>query len=197
MTESRAQVGPQIGKRERLVQAATRVFYEQGIEKTTIADIAREADVPVGNVYYYFKTKDQFIAAVIELHARVLSGAVAEFADLPGPAEKLKAMVCSWVEQREMAARFGCPTGSLAAELDKREDAFGGEPARVMGLLVEWAREQFAALGRADAAELAIAFVAAYQGISLLTNTFRDPQLMVTEGARLERWIDELAQGRG
>ncbi|MFD3593718.1 TetR/AcrR family transcriptional regulator [Nocardia sp. NPDC058640] len=194
MTESDAQVRPAIGKRERLVQAATRVFYQQGIEKTTIADIAREADVPVGNVYYYFKTKDQFIAAVIDLHAQVLAGAVAELADLPGPADKLKAMVRSWVEQREMAARFGCPTGSLAAELDKREDAFGGEPARVMGLLVEWAHQQFTDLGRADAAELAIAFVAAYQGISLLTNTFRDPQLMVTEGARLERWIDELSQ---
>ncbi|MFC9471196.1 TetR/AcrR family transcriptional regulator [Nocardia sp. NPDC055002] len=197
MTKSDAQLSPKIGKRERLVQAAMRVFYEQGIEKTTIADIAREADVPVGNVYYYFKTKDQFIAAVIELHAQVLSGAVTELAELPGPAEKLKAMVRSWVEQREMAARFGCPTGSLAAELDKREDAFGGQPARVIGLLVEWAREQFAGLGRTDAAELAVAFVAAYQGISLLTNTFRDPQLMVTEGARLERWIDELARESG
>ncbi|MFC9872037.1 TetR/AcrR family transcriptional regulator [Nocardia salmonicida] len=192
MTKSDAQVSPKIGKQERLVQAAMRVFYQQGIEKTTIAEIAREADVPVGNVYYYFKTKDQFVAAVIELHAQVLTGAVAEIAELPGPAERLKAMVRSWVDQREMAARYGCPFGSLAAELDKREDAFRGEPARVMGLLVDWARTQFAELGRADAAELAIAFVAAYQGISLLTNTFRDPELMVTEGARLERWIDEL-----
>ncbi|MFI1236490.1 TetR/AcrR family transcriptional regulator [Nocardia salmonicida] len=192
MTKPDAQVSPKIGKQERLVQSAMRVFYHQGIEKTTIADIAREADVPVGNVYYYFKTKDQFVAAVIELHAQVLTGAVAEFAELPGPAERLKAMVRSWVDQREMAARYGCPFGSLAAELDKREDAFRGEPARVMGLLVDWARTQFAELGRADAAELAIAFVAAYQGISLLTNTFRDPELMVTEGARLERWIDEL-----
>lgn len=192
MTKSDAQISPKIGKQERLVQAAMRVFYQQGIEKTTIAEIAREADVPVGNVYYYFKTKDQFVAAVIELHAQVLTGAVAEIAELPGPAERLKAMVRSWVDQREMAARYGCPFGSLAAELDKREDAFRGEPARVMGLLVDWARTQFAELGRTDAAELAIAFVAAYQGISLLTNTFRDPELMVTEGARLERWIDDL-----
>ncbi|MEV0539948.1 TetR/AcrR family transcriptional regulator [Nocardia salmonicida] len=192
MTKSDAQVSPKIGKQERLVQAAMRVFYQQGIEKTTIAEIAREADVPVGNVYYYFKTKDQFVAAVIELHAQVLTGAVTEIAELPGPADRLKAMVRSWVDQREMAARYGCPFGSLAAELDKREDAFRGEPARVMGLLVDWARTQFVELGRTDAAELAIAFVAAYQGISLLTNTFRDPELMVTEGARLERWIDEL-----
>ena len=46
-----------------------------------------------------------------------------------------------------------------------------------------------------DARDLAIALVASYQGISLLTNTFRDPRLMVREGRRLERWIDSLASG--
>ena len=46
------------GKRERLVAAACLVLHEQGVERTTLADIAQAADVPVGNVYYYFKTKD-------------------------------------------------------------------------------------------------------------------------------------------
>ncbi|GEM35341.1 TetR family transcriptional regulator [Nocardia neocaledoniensis NBRC 108232] len=193
MTDSVAQKKPRTGKRERLVEAAARVFYERGVEKTTIADIAQAADVPVGNVYYYFKTKDQFVQAVLETHAGVFAGIIAAIEPLPTPPERLKAMVRGWVEERDQAARYGCPTGSLAAELDKRDDAFGGAPARVMGLLIDWARTQFAEMGRPDADELAIAFVAAYQGISLLTNTFRDPELMVTEGARLERWIDELA----
>ncbi|MCA2208523.1 TetR/AcrR family transcriptional regulator [Nocardia rosealba] len=196
MTDSPTRGAPRAGKRERLVEAAARVFYEQGIEKTTIADIATAADVPVGNVYYYFKTKDQFVHAVIETHASTLAEVVAKLAPLPTPAGRLKAMVDSWVDQRELAARFGCPTGSLAAELDKRPDGFGGEPARLMSLLIDWARDQFTELGRADAAELAVAFVAAYQGISLITNTFRDPDLMITEGDRLKRWIDEVA-GRG
>ncbi|MGW5451324.1 TetR/AcrR family transcriptional regulator [Nocardia sp. NPDC003979] len=193
MTDSQTRVAPRAGKRERLVEAAARVFYEQGIEKTTIADIATAADVPVGNVYYYFKTKDQFVHAVIETHASTLAEVVARLAPLPGPAERLKAMVDSWVDQRDLAARFGCPTGSLAAELDKRPDGFGGEPARLMSLLIDWARDQFTEFGRPDAAELAVAFVAAYQGISLITNTFRDPDLMATEGDRLKRWIDEVA----
>jgi TetR/AcrR family transcriptional repressor of nem operon len=44
------------GKRERLVAAATKMLHEQGVEKTTLADTAAAADVPLGNVYYYFKT---------------------------------------------------------------------------------------------------------------------------------------------
>jgi hypothetical protein len=48
-------------------------------------------------------------------------------------------------------------------------------------------------MGRRDAPDLAVALIASYQGIALLTNTFRDPELMVREGRRLERWIDSLA----
>ena len=54
------------GKRQRLIAAASQLLHQQGAEKTTLADIAQAAEVPVGNVYYYFKTKDDIIAAVID-----------------------------------------------------------------------------------------------------------------------------------
>jgi hypothetical protein len=53
--------------------------------------------------------------------------------------------------------------------------------------------QQFRAIGRRDARDLAVALIAAYQGISLITNTFRDPELMTREARRLERWIDSLS----
>ena len=57
---------------------------------------------------------------------------------------------------------------------------------------IEWAEWQFTALGRRDAHDLAVALIASYQGIALLKNTFRDPELMTREARRLERWIDSL-----
>ena len=36
------------GKRERLTAAATQLLHQQGIERTTLADIAKAADVPAG-----------------------------------------------------------------------------------------------------------------------------------------------------
>jgi AcrR family transcriptional regulator len=56
-------LGSGLGKRDRLVAAATQLLRQQGIERSTPADIAKAADVPAGNVYYYFKTIDQVIAA--------------------------------------------------------------------------------------------------------------------------------------
>ena len=47
---------------------------------------------------------------------------------------------------------------------------------------------------RARARDLAVALLASYEGIALLANTFREPELMIREGRRLERWIDSLAR---
>jgi TetR/AcrR family transcriptional regulator, transcriptional repressor for nem operon len=185
-------VGKRPGKQARLATAAARVLHEQGVEKTTLADIARAADVPVGNVYYYFKTKDQLVQAAIDAQRQALQATIASLDALPAPQERLNALVRGWVDQRDVAARHGCPTGTLAAELDKRADGLDRAVADVMRRLVDWIEGQFEAMGRSDARELAVALFAAYQGISLLTNTFRDPELMATEGRRLERWIDSL-----
>ncbi|MGO4612953.1 TetR/AcrR family transcriptional regulator [Nocardia sp. 2YAB30] len=183
---------PQAGKRERLAAAAARVFHEQGVEKTTIADIARSAEVPVGNVYYYFKTKDQLVQAALGAHTRNLRDLITVLEQHDTPQDRLKALVRGWVDQREVVAQFGCPTGTLAVELGKRADGLDREAATGMRALIDWVERQFAAMGRGDAGELAVALIASYQGISLLTNAFHEPELMVAEGARLERWIDSL-----
>ena len=96
-------------------------------------------------------------------------------------------------DQRELVAVSGCPQGSLCSELDKRGGELAGECAQLMAIPIDWVEKQFREMGRRDARDLAVALIASYQGIALLTNTFRDPDLMVREGRRLERWIDSLA----
>lgn len=168
------------------------MLYRQGVEKTTLADIAQAADVPVGNVYYYFKTKDQLVGAAIDAHAQNLQQMITALDRLPTPQDRLKALLHGWIEHRDLTAQYGCPTGTLASELDKRADGLDHLIAKVIQVLLDWAERQFLQMGRSDARELAVALIAAYQGISLLTNTFRDPELMTTEGRRLEHWINSL-----
>ncbi|UWX97444.1 TetR family transcriptional regulator [Arthrobacter zhaoxinii] len=47
--------------RRLLIDTALRLFASQGYEKTTMRAIALEADVSVGNAYYYFRSKDDLI----------------------------------------------------------------------------------------------------------------------------------------
>ncbi|MEV5569170.1 TetR/AcrR family transcriptional regulator [Spirillospora sp. NPDC052269] len=180
-------------KRRRLTAAAADVVHRQGAERTTIADIAKAADVPVGNVYYYFKTKDDLVEAALSEHAGHLAAITAELDALPDPLDRLKALVDGWVGQRDIAARYGCPTGTLATELGKREDGgLGEEAGRVIRLLLTWVERQFRELGLDDPDDLALTLVGAYQGMSLLSNALHDPDIMTRQGARLTRWLDDL-----
>jgi len=182
-----------LGKRERLVEGARVTLHEQGVEGTTIADIAAAADVPVGNVYYHFKTKDELVQAVIDAHTQEVREALASLDQIRTPKARLKAFVRMSASHGELASQYGCPQGTLCSELDKRENPLARDAATLMLLPIDWAERQFKELGRRDARDLAVALIAAYQGISLLTNTLRQPELMTREARRLERWIDSLA----
>lgn len=183
------------GKRDRLVTGAREVIYRQGVEATTIAEIAEASDVPVGNVYYYFKTKDELVAAAIDAYAQEGREQLSSIEQQHRtPRARLKALVRLLVSQSDRVARYGCPRGSLCSELDKQDNDLARGSAELMRLPVAWMEQQFKAMGRRDAHDLAFALLASYEGMGLLTNTFRDPELMIREGRRLERWIDSLAR---
>ena len=181
------------GKRDRLVAGARELLHQQGVEATTIAEIARAADVPVGNVYYYFKTKDELVEAAIAGHTNDVHAMLNSLERHRTPQARLKALLRALTDQSELAARYGCPLGSLCSELDKRTDGLDQTAAQMLRLPIDWAEQQFRLMGRRDASDLAVAMIASYEGIALLTNTFRDPELMTREARRLERWIDSLA----
>ncbi len=52
-------------RRPQIVEAAIRVFIRQGYRKTTMPEVAREAKLSVGGVYWYFKGKDQIVEAIL------------------------------------------------------------------------------------------------------------------------------------
>ena len=174
------------------MESARALVHEQGVQRTTLAEVAERAHIPVGNVYYYFKTKDELVAAVIDGYVQQAQMLLERLERHRSPKARLKGLTRSWEEIGEDVARHGCPIGSLCAELGKRHDELDGEAARVFALVIGWAEEQFAQLGRRDARDLAIALFAGIQGAAILANTFRDPELMAAQGRRLERWIDSV-----
>lgn len=183
------------GKRERLVESARALIHEQGAHRTTLAEIAERAEVPLGNVYYYFKSKDELIGAVLDCYREQAAGLTQAFDRHRSPQARLKALVQSWSDMRETVAQHGCPMGTLCAELDKDEGGRNRDAAAVMAIIVDWAEGQFRQLGRRDARDLAVALFAGIQGAALLASTFRDPSILARQGRHLERWIDTLERG--
>ncbi|WP_051579846.1 TetR/AcrR family transcriptional regulator [Pseudonocardia acaciae] len=191
MTDSERAVRP--GKRERLVAAACELVYHQGVARTTLADIATAADVPVGNVYYYFKTKEDIIGAVVHAHAQRLTEAVDELERRHrAPKARLTALMHLLAERRDVIARYGCPYGTLCSELAKRAEGSDLLAAPLMRIPLDWAERQFRAMGRPDAHDLAVELVASYHGAATLSGTLGQPQIMAGQARRLERWIETL-----
>ncbi|MGB2798601.1 MAG: TetR/AcrR family transcriptional regulator [Dehalococcoidia bacterium] len=53
-------------RRKQIIDAAYRCFAEKGFQKATMRDICKEANLSVGAVYNYFRSKDDIIAASAE-----------------------------------------------------------------------------------------------------------------------------------
>jgi AcrR family transcriptional regulator len=183
------------GKRDRLVAGARETIYRQGVEATTIADIAEASDVPVGNVYYDFKSKDELVAAAIDSYAQESHERLSALEQRHRtPRARLKALVRMLVSRSDQIVLYGCPRGSLCSELDKEDSDFAQAGRELMRAPTDWIEQQFKAMGSRDARDLAVALLASYEGIALITNTLRDPEVMIREGRRLERWIDSIAR---
>jgi AcrR family transcriptional regulator len=59
-------------RREEILDAAKRVFADNGFHQTAIADIARAAKLSYGSVYWYFDTKESLFQALTEREEQAL-----------------------------------------------------------------------------------------------------------------------------
>src|SRR3990172_4580792 len=182
-------------KRIRLIEAAKVLIHQQGFNLTTLADIAQEADVPLGNVYYYFKTKEAIGMAVIEKRAAEWAERLATWSESADPLARLFALVDNGFDDLEVTARYGCPVGGLCQELGKQGGPLSDIAAKLLHDILQWSEEQFRALGFTDAApKLALNLVSSIQGMFLLTHTFKDPKIARSESEELKSWLEGLVE---
>lgn len=179
-------------KRNRLIEAADELIYKQTFNSTTLANIATQADVPLGNVYYYFKTKDDILKAVIQKRSALLqerlSGLEQEFTN---PKQRLAAFINQSTDGSETTAQFGCSLGSLCQELGKYTGELSPLAAELMHKMLTWIEAQFKALGKGEQSlTMAKYLIASIQGSALLTLTFKDPSVIKRQSKNLEHWLE-------
>ena len=177
--------------RERIVDAADTLFYQRGFEKTSFADIADAVGLSRGNFYYHFRTKDDILAAVIALRSvRTQSMLDTWTRDAATPQDRLRCFAEMLVRNRHDIQRYGCPVGTLCAELAKLDHPAQGDAGMIFGQFRDWLRTQFEALGhvpRAD--ELALHLLARSQGVAMLANAFHDEAFIQREVDAMAEWL--------
>lgn len=177
--------------RELIVEAADQLFYEQGYEHTSFADIASAVKISRGNFYYHFKTKDEILDAVIQ-HRLMKTRKMLELWESEGdnPADRIRCFINILIANRTKIMAHGCPVGTLTAELAKLDHALSERAGELFTLFRNWLSRQFIALGRgADADALAMHLLARSQGVATLANAFNDETFIREEVAQMSRWL--------
>ncbi len=179
-------------KRERLIEAADSLIHKQGFHKTTLADIAAASEVPLGNVYYYFKTKEEICDAVIEERKKELTTTLDDCCRSSNPKKALLKLLKSTLEVSNEIAETGCPHGRLCSELSNEISGLTNSADDCLKVMLEWSSDQFKAMGFRNAKDMGFEFVSRIQGIILVGNTLHDEKQIKAQLKSLIAWVETL-----
>jgi TetR/AcrR family fatty acid metabolism transcriptional regulator len=72
-------------KRDRILQAAVRVFADKGFYTARVSDVASEAGVADGTIYLYFESKERLLQGLFEESMDRIITMLREIVDQPSP----------------------------------------------------------------------------------------------------------------
>jgi AcrR family transcriptional regulator len=121
------------GTRERIVRAATELFWAKGYGSTSIADILGRTQLNSGSLYHFFPAKQDLLVAVLDAYREGIEPMLLEpaWAGEPDPVERIFRLLDAY--RANIVATdcsYGCPIGSLALELHEADPAVRERLAR-------------------------------------------------------------------
>jgi AcrR family transcriptional regulator len=161
--------------RERLLDTADRLFYEEGVHAVGIDRVLEQSGVAKGSLYYNFGGKDALVRTYLEnRHAQWAARIDAQLAAAPGPVDKILAVFDALADLFAEPGFRGCAFTNAAAEAPAGSaEALAAQDFRT------WLHELFAALvaesGYRGAGQLTAQLVLLYDGANISAQLDRNP----------------------
>jgi AcrR family transcriptional regulator len=172
--------------RDRIVAAAARLFYDEGIRAASVDAIAEKAGVTKKTLYYHFRSKDELIAAYLESRDQpTLSLYARWFEQTPGSAaDKVRGLFAELARATDTMKWKGCGFLRTTAELASTP----GHPALKAGAAHKkrfeaWLAETLAREGVGNAKNVARSIVVLLDGAASVMLVHRDPAYVEAAGA--------------
>ena len=165
-----------------ILDAATIVFARSGVHQSSMDDIAREVGLSKGSLYVYFESKDDIIAAIQERLLNADLDALQSILASPGPASRrllvLTQRIAQEVERMSpmLSITYELYAVALRSESVRKahEDYFKAHRGILADLIQQGKKS--GEFRDTDAQEAAIAMMAVFQGLILLSAM--DPQVV-------------------
>ena len=163
--------------RERIIAAATKLFYSEGLRATSVDAVAEKAGITKKTLYYHFQTKDELIAAYLASRDQPTLAYYARwFAESPGStADKVRGLFRSFGKAADTPSWRGCGFLRTIAELANTP----GHPAIKAGAAHKkkfeaWLADTLGRDGVRDAARIARQIVILLDGAATVMLIHRD-----------------------
>ncbi|VGO20273.1 TetR family transcriptional regulator [Pontiella sulfatireligans] len=163
--------------RQRILDAALKVFSEKGYSKATFVDVASEIGLTKGAVYWHFKTKPELLAAVVAYGeekqcARYKDAMPETLAELRDTVVELVTAIAD--DDESWKFEFFCGfqiewSAELMAEVHERLAALRGDPLKLFEQKLLHLQENGALSKKRDARDLALCFASSWVGAMNLT----------------------------
>ncbi len=187
--------------RDHLVNAAAALFWTGGYSATSLADIARQSGVPLGNVYYYFKTKAAIAEAVGELLQEQTREALRSVAvEHDSPPARLAGLFRLFAAANPARALNGCPIASACRTFAAEAPQAAAAAGQAFALMRDWIAANLvtAGLDEARAQRTAEDWLGRWQGAIALAHAMKDQALLdrATDGLIAEaKAMDAQSEG--
>lgn len=168
--------------RQRLVEAATNLFWEKGYAATGLSEVLKEAGARAGSLYHFFPTKELLLLAVLDHHKVILETVILRAGDAETDPVKRVMSILDFYRQfmQRTQCALGCPIANLAAEVSDTYPAARDKAAALFDTFRRGVAEALASgrsgLGAARAAELSAMVVAMLHGGLLQSRAARSMQ---------------------
>jgi AcrR family transcriptional regulator len=182
--------------RERIIAAAARLFYNEGIRAASVDAVAEKAGVTKKTLYYHFRSKDELIAAylesrdqpTLELYARWFEATEGSTAD------KIRGLFAEFARSADTARWKGCGFLRTTAELANTP----GHPALKAGAAHKkrfeaWLAKTLTNEGVGDAAAIARRIVILLDGAATVMLIHRDPAYIEAAGDMAASLVEAVA----
>lgn len=183
---------PQRSKRQRLEDAAAQLFWLNGYAATSIADLAKEADVPIGNVYYYFKSKTALADAVADMFSKGSQAALDDIEervptsgfDSRGTAKNRIDAFFDMLEKSHMSrAKAGCPIARAISDFSAPAPEAATKAYDSLTMLTAFLGRELVRAGHPNGILAAQQTIALWQGAIVLAHGAGDPQILMRQCA--------------
>jgi AcrR family transcriptional regulator len=91
--DTRKRLKRQSNRKARIIDAASRLVVERGMEDVSLTAIARAAEISKGTLYYYYATKAALVFDIAEKHVRDITDVIFELIETGGPQTNPEALI--------------------------------------------------------------------------------------------------------